>query len=61
MTASLAMFLPDFEISGIRSFSETQNDVSAAQPVVPAEPAIDVDAVRAEAYAEGEAGCTGRA
>jgi hypothetical protein len=55
MTASLAMFLPDFEISGIRSFSETQNDVSAAQPVVPAEPAIDVDAVRAEAYAEGEA------
>lgn len=55
MTASLAMFLPDFERSDIRAFSAHQTEAPPAPSPMPAEPAIDVDAVRAEAYAEGEA------
>ncbi|WP_422372664.1 hypothetical protein [Hoeflea sp.] len=53
MTASLARFLPDFELSGIRSFSGI-SDEGGALPQ-PARPAVDVEAIRAEARAEGEA------
>ncbi|WP_420410628.1 hypothetical protein [Hoeflea sp.] len=53
MTASLARFLPDFELAGIRSFREFPDEVTALPQ--PAEPAVDVEAIRAEARAEGEA------
>ncbi|WP_394690769.1 hypothetical protein [Hoeflea sp.] len=55
MTASLARFLPDFELPAISSLSGLPNDDPAALPPSPAGPSIDVDAVRAEAFAEGEA------
>ncbi|EDQ34597.1 hypothetical protein HPDFL43_00330 [Hoeflea phototrophica DFL-43] len=55
MTASLARFLPDFELPAIRSLSGMPDDSLAGSPPSPAEPAVDVDAVRAEAFAEGEA------
>lgn len=53
MTASLARFLPDFELSHIRSFSGIPDEVATL--VQPARPAVDVEAIRAEARAEGEA------
>lgn len=55
MTASLARFLPDFELPAIRSLSGMPNDAAPGAPPPPVEPAIDVDAVRAEAFAEGQA------
>lgn len=55
MTASLARFLPDFELPAIRSLSGVAIEGQAVPPAPPAEPAIDLDAVRAEAFAEGEA------
>ncbi|MEQ8480837.1 MAG: hypothetical protein RIC18_09275 [Hoeflea sp.] len=53
MTASLARFLPDFELSHIRSFPGIPDEV-APRPQ-PVRPAVDVEAIRAEARAEGEA------
>ena len=53
MTASLARFLPDFELSRISVIQAGQQD--GTSPESPAAPAIDVDAVRAQARAEGEA------
>jgi hypothetical protein len=53
MTASLARFLPDFELSGIRSFSGIPDDVAALPQ--PSRQTVDVEAIRAEARAEGEA------
>ncbi|MCY0149930.1 hypothetical protein OEG84_20060 [Hoeflea sp. G2-23] len=53
MTASLASFLPDFELSGIRSFhAPTQNSAPAGDS---GESRIDLEAIRNEARAEGEA------
>jgi len=52
MTASLARFLPDFELSRISAFQAArQEDHSTSTD----DPAFDIDAVRAEARAEGEA------
>ena len=53
MTASLARFLPDFELSGIRSFSGIPDEVAALPQ--PSRQTVDVEAIRAEARAEGEA------
>jgi hypothetical protein len=53
MTASLARFLPDFELSGIRSFPGIPDEVAALPQ--PARQTVDVEAIRAEARAEGEA------
>ncbi|WP_417426509.1 hypothetical protein [Hoeflea sp.] len=53
MTASLASFLPDFELSGMRSF-HAPNQIPA-EAGSSSDPQIDLEAVRAEARAEGEA------
>jgi hypothetical protein len=53
MTASLARFLPDFELTGLRPFHSDERDEAAS--AAPPEPKIDVEAIRAEARAEGEA------
>ena len=53
MTASLARFLPDFEFSGIRSVRLDRGEDGSSQP--PPEPKIDVEAIRAQARAEGDA------
>lgn len=51
MTASLALFLPDFELSRMRAFQSTPRDGGAS----PTESRIDIDIVTAQARAEGEA------
>lgn len=51
MTASLARFLPDFELSGMRAFQSALRDGDAS----PIESATDIDAVGAQARAEGAA------
>lgn len=53
MTASLVRFLPDFEMTGLPSIPASP-DV-APQSAEPAEPAIDLEAERTRARAEGEA------
>ncbi|KGF67156.1 hypothetical protein LL06_23955 [Hoeflea sp. BAL378] len=53
MTASLARFLPDFELSRINAFQAARHD--AASHGHPSLPDIDIEAVRAEARAEAEA------
>ncbi|MBU4528967.1 MAG: hypothetical protein KUA43_08325 [Hoeflea sp.] len=53
MTASLARFLPDFELSRINAFQATRHDDRSSNPSC--EPEFDIEAIRAEARAEGEA------
>ena len=53
MTASLARFLPDFELSGINVFQAAVHEDGPSKSAP--EPKIDVEAIRAEARAEGEA------
>lgn len=49
MTASLARFLPDFELSHINAFQSARHEHRSCDPE------IDIEAIRAEARAEGEA------
>ena len=53
MTASLARFLPDFELSRINAFQATRHEEHASH--ASREPELDIEAIRAEARAEGEA------
>lgn len=53
MTASLARFLPDFELSRINAFQATRHEDHASH--ASREPELDIEAIRAEARAEGEA------
>ncbi|WP_299866081.1 hypothetical protein [uncultured Hoeflea sp.] len=53
MTASLVRFLPDFEMAGLPPIPVSPG--TAPQSAEPAEPAIDLEAERARARAEGEA------
>ena len=52
MTASLARFLPDFEVPHINTFRAMEKDDHSS--AASREPRIDVEAERAEARAEGE-------
>ncbi|AKI02146.1 hypothetical protein IMCC20628_03457 [Hoeflea sp. IMCC20628] len=53
MTASLARFLPDFEVPGIKVLHASRSHHVA--PEAKPEPEIDIAAIRAQARAEGEA------
>ena len=53
MTASLARFLPDFEVPGIKVLHASRPHDKA--PAAKTEPEIDIAAIRAQARAEGEA------
>jgi len=53
MTASLARFLPDFELSRINAFQASRHEDHASH--ASREPEFDIEAIRAEARAEGEA------
>lgn len=53
MTASLVRFLPDFEVASLPPIPVSPG--TAPQSAEPAEPAIDLEAERARARAEGEA------
>lgn len=53
MTASLARFLPDFELSRINAFQAASREESSRGHA--ADPDIDVEAIRAGARAEAEA------
>lgn len=53
MTASFARYLPDFEFSGMSGFHADRHEIEEEKPK--ALPNINVDHIRAEARAEGEA------
>lgn len=53
MTASFARYLPDFEFSSMSGFNAAQHEDDEDKPA--ALPNIDIESVRAEARAEGEA------
>ncbi|MCY0093524.1 hypothetical protein [Hoeflea ulvae] len=55
MTASLARLLPDFEVSGINSLHAARRNRPETAPEPERGPEIDLEALRAEARAEGEA------
>ncbi|MBC7280331.1 hypothetical protein [Hoeflea sp.] len=53
MSASLARFLPDFELSRINAFQATRHEDQSFD--ASCDPEFDIEAIRAEARAEGEA------
>lgn len=53
MTASLARFLPDFELSHINAFQVSGREDDSPRRAT--DPEFDIEAIRAEARAEGEA------
>lgn len=53
MTAGLARFLPDFEVSRINAFQPARHEDQDFH--TPSVPEIDIEAIRAEARAEGAA------
>ncbi|MDF1610105.1 hypothetical protein PZ897_18135 [Hoeflea sp. YIM 152468] len=53
MTASFARYLPDFEFSGMNGIHAGQHQDDASRPA--ALPSLDIESIRAEARAEGEA------